>query len=91
MEPQNKSSIGSIIGTVIIIAIIILGGLYFWGKRIEESKANAELVSEASTTQTNESENVSKTSSSDDLDSIDADLEATNLNDLDAEMNAQAQ
>ena len=28
--PENKSSIGSIIGTIIVISIIILGGLYFW-------------------------------------------------------------
>jgi hypothetical protein len=41
--PENKSSIGSILGTIIILAIIILGALYFWGKRIEESRANSQL------------------------------------------------
>lgn len=51
MEPQ-KSSIGGIIGTIIIISIIVLGGLYFWGKRIEESKAKQDLVTDSVPIQT---------------------------------------
>lgn len=83
MEPQeaqvqveeNKSSIGSIIGIIIIIAIIILGGLYFWGKRIEESKLQDDLlIQNATTSEVVTAENVS---SSDDMDSIEADLNAT--------------
>ncbi len=35
---ENKTSIGSIIATIIIIALIVLGGLYFWGKRIQEQQ-----------------------------------------------------
>jgi hypothetical protein len=42
---QNKSSIGGTIATILIIAIIILGGLYFWGKRIEETKLKQSMVS----------------------------------------------
>ena len=91
MEPQNKSSIGSIIGTIIIIAIIILGGLYFWGKRIEESKLKQQLISDATETtqQTpqNESAGIQSISSSDDLNSIESDLNSTNL-DLSADVNA---
>ena len=41
---ENKSSIGSIISIIVIIAVIVLGGLYFWGKRLEESKANENLI-----------------------------------------------
>ncbi|MFI5241298.1 MAG: hypothetical protein ACHQUA_02580 [Microgenomates group bacterium] len=95
--PQNKSSIGSIIGTIIIIALIILGGLYFWGKRIEEAKIKQDLVSdEAATTQmaqneNNEAASIKSVSSSDDLNSIEADLNSTNLDNLDAEMNVQAE
>lgn len=89
MEPQ-KSSVGGIIGTIIIIAIIILGGLYFWGKRIEESKANQNLVSDESTTQqattTDENADIENVSSADDLDSIDADLNSTTFTNLDAEL-----
>jgi FtsZ-interacting cell division protein ZipA len=83
MEPQeapvqveeNKSSIGSIIGIIIIIAIIILGGLYFWGKRIEESKVQDDLlIQNATTSEVVTAENVS---SSDDMNSIEADLNST--------------
>jgi flagellar basal body-associated protein FliL len=36
---ENKTSIGSVIATIIIIALIVLGGLYFWGKRIEQTQS----------------------------------------------------
>lgn len=89
MEP-NKSSIGGIIGTIIIIAIIILGGLYFWGKRIEESKIKQDLVKEDSTEQeVIDDTAILNINSGDDLDSIEADLNATNLNNLGVEMNTQ--
>ena len=88
MEP-NKSSIGSIVSTIIIIALIILGGLYFWGKRIEEAK-NAQTTMTDTTTanaEQNEAATIRSTSSSDDVSSIEADLNATNLDNLDAELN----
>jgi uncharacterized protein HemX len=76
IQPQeNKSSVGSVIGIIIIIAIIILGGLYFWGKRIEESKIQDDLlIQNATTSEVITAENVS---SSDDMNSIEADLDAT--------------
>ena len=90
---NNKSSIGSIIGTIIIIAIIILGGLYFWGKRIEESKLKQNLVTDTvqPTAQQNEANIIESTSSSDDLQSIQADLNATNMNNLGAEASTPTQ
>ncbi len=88
MEPQ-KSSIGGIIGTIIIIALIILGGLYFWGKRIEESKAKQNMTSDnsPSSAEVNEANAINSVSSSDDLNTISAELNATSFNNLDAEMN----
>ncbi len=87
MEPQ-KSSIGSIVGTIIIIAIIILGGLYFWGKRIEESKATERLVTETPKFSASELEaaTIKSTSPSDDLNSIQTDLNSTNLDNLTPEL-----
>ncbi|MFZ2621139.1 MAG: hypothetical protein WAX85_01435 [Minisyncoccia bacterium] len=92
MEPQ-KSSIGSIIGTIIIIAVIILGGLYFWGKRIEESKVKQALVSgEVSQGATvNEAAVITNVTTGDDLGSIEADLKNTNLDNLSTEINTQLQ
>ena len=91
---QNKSSIGSIIGTVIIIALIILGGLYFWGKRVEESKSTQSAMTETTTTDmTNPDQNevtvIKSMSSSDEVDSIETDLQKTNTTNLDTELNAQ--
>ena len=90
---ENKSSIGSIIGTIIVIAIIILGGLYFWGKRIDEARLQKDLVS-GENTQVEADENmeantIKSVNSSDDYSSIEADLNSTNLDNLDAELQAQ--
>ena len=90
---QNKSGIGSIIATIIIIALIILGGLYFWGKHIEESKLKQNLVSGTSTTVEpqiqNEATVIESVSTGDDLGSIEADLKATNLDNLTTEATVQ--
>ncbi len=88
MEPQQKSSVGSIIGTIIIIAIIILGGLYFWGKRIEESKETESLVNETSQIESEEMEAtaIKSVTTSDDLGSIEADLQNTNFDDMKPEL-----
>lgn len=91
MEPttQNKSSIGSIIGTIVIIAVIILGGLYFWGKRVEEEKLRQQLVAESAQQQTvpvSESDKIRTVSGSDDIDSIQADINSTNLDNLGTEL-----
>ena len=38
--PQKDSSVGPIIGSIIIIILIVLGGLYFWGYVINKQKAD---------------------------------------------------
>ena len=91
---QNKSSIGSIIGTIIIIALIILGGLYFWGKRIEESKATQSAMMKEETAPTvtmgqvvdQEATAIKSMSSGDDVSSIETDLNKTDLNNLSPEV-----
>ena len=40
IPPVRKQGIGSAIATMLVIIIIVLGGLYFWGKRIETQQAN---------------------------------------------------
>ncbi|KND48018.1 MAG: hypothetical protein AB201_00250 [Parcubacteria bacterium C7867-006] len=90
MEQENKSSVGSIIGTIVIIAIIILGGLYFWGKRVEESKLRQNLVTDSANTQQpvemSEAATIKSVSNSDDLNSIEADLNNTKLDGLGTEV-----
>ncbi len=87
-KEENTSSVGAIIGTIIIIAIIILGGLYFWGKRIEEINTQATIQNEEESAYATGSEAsaIKNVSPSDDLSSIEADLQQTNTQNLDAEL-----
>ena len=81
---QTKSSIGSIFGTIIILALIILGALYFWGKRIENTKNAQNLATD--TSQPAEAAAIQSMNGSDDLDSIEADLNSTKTENLSAEL-----
>jgi len=92
---ENKSSVGGILGTIIIIALIVLGGLYFWGKRIEESKNAQKLTTDNMPTveqnATSEAAVIKSINTSDDVDSIDADLKNTKLDNLSQELDVQVQ
>jgi FtsZ-interacting cell division protein ZipA len=92
---ENKSSVGGILGTIIIIALIVLGGLYFWGKRIEESKNVQKLTTDNMPTveqnATSEAAVIKSMSASDDVDSIDTDLKNTKLDNLSQELDVQVQ
>jgi hypothetical protein len=85
MPEEDKKQTGSLIGIIIIILIIVIGGFYFWGQKLdevsieptaEEILAEEDVLSEALETQ----------GTSDELTDIEADLESTNLDDLDAEL-----
>lgn len=73
-EKPKSSSAGPIVGTVIIIIIIVLGGLYFWGKKLAIAPVDE---------QTEELQDVS---ASDAVADIEADLDATDLDSLDADL-----
>ena len=64
---------GPVIGVIVILAIIILGGLYFWSQRA----GNDAVIDEINTQ-----------SGSDEASDIEADLNATDIENLDAELNA---
>lgn len=89
---ENKSSVGSIIATIIIIALVILGGLYFWGKRMEENKKilnNADITEEEVYPGANEAAAISSTSASDEIKAIEKDLQETNTTDLSTEFDIE--
>lgn len=53
MEPnQDKKSYGALIGSVIIIVILVLGGIYFWMSKQGEMNTTDTLQSEENTTTT---------------------------------------
>jgi len=78
MGKEGGGSAGLIIGVIVILAIIILGGLYFWGQRAGDDAMKTDEALESINTQ----------SELDDTASIEADLDATDIENLDAELNA---
>lgn len=76
----EKKSMGPLIAVVLILALIIIGGLYFLKMRSSERY----IAPPTTTNQTDSvADSLSQQGSSDDLDSIEADLNATNLDNLD--------
>jgi preprotein translocase subunit YajC len=67
MEEQ-KNGIGALAGTIIVVIILIIGGFYFYGQRIEKQKQNQASVTE--------------TSSSDEIDDIEKDINDLNFDNL---------
>ena len=82
MPGQESKSVGPLIGVIVIIAVIVLGGLYFWGQRLDEQKQSEAALQNDAATQELETQNTS-----DEVADIEADLNATNLEGLDTEMN----
>ncbi len=76
MGQENGSSAGPIIGGIVILAVIIFGALYFWGQRDD----NQVLDEQVNT--------INAQSASDEAAAIEADLNVTDVENLDAEMNA---
>lgn len=75
VERSNEGSAGPIIGTIIILVVIVLGGLYFWGQRGDDVDGTVESI------------NVQ--SESDEIVDIEADLEDTDLDNLDLEVDEE--
>jgi len=76
---KTEGAVGPVIGSIIIIALIVLGGLYYWGSIINSTqKKDSENVPE---------ENISTLSESDEIIDIEADLEATTLDEIDQLLN----
>jgi hypothetical protein len=72
-EPEKKS-FGPLIAVIIILVLIVVGGLYFLKERASFNMPIIEIDG---------IESLEQQGSSDDLDSIEADLNATDLNLLD--------
>ncbi len=72
---EKDSKIGPIIGSIIIIFIIAIGGIYFWSTQIE--KINTEIM---------ESDN--EEGFIEDVNQIDAELEAIDFEAIDSDLQA---
>lgn len=72
---KTPTSWGAVIGVLLVLALIIVGAFYFWGKRVSETAANTEAL-EALQTQSDSTE----------TEAIQADLEAQTPDEFDAEL-----
>ncbi|MCE9643786.1 hypothetical protein K8Q93_00845 [Candidatus Parcubacteria bacterium] len=37
-RPDKDNSVGPLVGIIIIVLILVLGGLYFWGERLNRQR-----------------------------------------------------
>jgi predicted histidine transporter YuiF (NhaC family) len=83
-KATTDSTVGPMIASIVIIIIMIVGGLYFFGTLIsykkEQIKAEQFIENQQESTQV---EQAAKQSPSDDVTSIETDIKATNIDDLD--------
>lgn len=71
----ETGTVGPVVASIIIIIVLLIAGLYLWGSRLNNADMNPtedEMVEELETT-----------SDSDEIEAIEADLEATDFDDLD--------
>lgn len=88
---NKKGGVGSVIATIIIIAVIILGGLYFWGKRIETQRQQQALLQNTGTVTEDsaaviEATKIETVSQDDSVNTIESELNTTNTANLSPEL-----
>lgn len=95
--PEQVSHFGLIIGALIIVLALVLGGLYVWSRMMIDPATPIPTPERPSAAQNNEPESTTAearaetldvVSTSDELDVIEADLEATKLDDFESDLNA---
>lgn len=85
LPPSPKGAIGPLVGTAIIIVLLVAGGLYFWGAKLNQ---NASMNNAPPVILGDDSAGLPPTSSSDAVAAIEADVSATDVDRLDAEIEA---
>lgn len=80
-DAQSKGSTGPVIGIIVILVIIILGGLYFWNQHSGDIDIDENMTSEVI-------DSINTQSEEDSTSSIETDLNNTDIENLDAEINA---
>lgn len=94
---DKAGQLGIILGVLIVVLVLILGGLYIWGTTLQNTPASATspAVERPTPEENNEPEStnaeadvetMSALSTSDEIDAIEADIDSTNLDGLDAEL-----
>ncbi|MBL7045458.1 MAG: hypothetical protein ISR99_00245 [Parcubacteria group bacterium] len=85
MSEEKKSS-GPFVGIVIIVLVLVVGGLYFWGSKLSKERQDLVTPEEIQAEADPSLEALSTQSTSDAVADIEADLDTTDLGGLDAEL-----
>jgi len=95
IQPQTeKASAGPIVGAIIVIIVLALGALYFWGAQLNQTPDQLPLIQDDSSA--NVQQDVSNeawippSSNSDDAAAIEAELQATDMSGFEQNMSADA-
>ena len=83
MPPAPRSHLGTILGVGIVIIALVLGGLYLWGASLYEDDMQEEMAPGM----TEEETAPLPQSTPDEMDAIENDLNATNVDSMDQELN----
>lgn len=84
-----------VLGTLIVVLVLILAGLYLWGTSMQQQPSTADDTVRPTAQENNEPESnnaeadtqsLQTVSNSDELSAIESDIESTNLESLDSEM-----
>ena len=96
---QHKSTVGPIAGAAIVILLLIAGGLYFWGAKLNQQPPSTpyippdtsatEVQPQTQIPNSDSSAGLPPQSSSDDVSSIQADANAMNTNQLNSQNSAE--
>ncbi len=94
-----KSGIGPIVGAVIVVILLIAGGLYFWGAKLNQQNTVPYIPSDDSMRQVDSqpvgelqsdtSAGLPPQSSSDDVNSIQSDFNAMNIDQMNSQNSAE--
>jgi len=79
---KEHSSVGPIIASIIIIILIVIGGIYFWGAILNDSGYTPSQDSEAIVEDDSKTNDLNNQGTSDDVSDIEADLQATDVDGL---------
>ena len=91
-----KQGVGPIAGAVIVIILLVAGGLYFWGAKLNQQNAVPYIpgdetmqYEEPSTLESDASAGLPSQSSSDDTASIESDFNAMNMDQMNSQNSAE--
>ena len=89
---RHHTHLGPILGALILLVVLILGGLFLWGgmlvKKAPASEERTISNNEPETPRAEADQQILETlSPSDDLGAIEADLNSTNLDSIDGDLN----